>query len=141
MASTTSALSPSVLRSLKIKTGAVKRLVKERQVYFFEADKQRERIETLRLKEGVHEADIRKQNEVLQETLEMIPHMERRIREAMEDLDNIVSSLDSEENDKVEEKEAQELKDAKDAVRSAKEALKEAATQEKPAAATQASVE
>ncbi|KAJ1800531.1 hypothetical protein LPJ59_001024 [Coemansia sp. RSA 2399] len=138
MSSTTSSLSPSVLRSLKIKTGAVGRLVKERQVYFFEADKQRERIEKLRLKEGVHEADIRKQNEVLQETLEMIPHMERRIREAMEDLDNVVSSLDSEEE---EGEEAQELKDAKDAVQSAKEALKEAATLEKPApAATQEQV-
>ncbi|KAJ2550952.1 hypothetical protein EV175_003872 [Coemansia sp. RSA 1933] len=125
-ATTSSSVPPGVLRSLKIKTGAVKRLVKERHVYFFEADKQRERIEKLRVKEGVHEADIRKQNEVLQETLEMIPHMERRIREAMEDLDNIVASLEA--NDEV----VQELADARDAVQSAREALKEAATQEKP---------
>ncbi|KAJ1662275.1 hypothetical protein IW140_006050 [Coemansia sp. RSA 1813] len=131
MSATATSVSPSVLRSLKIKTGAVKRLVKEREVYFFEADKQRERIEKLRLKEGVHEADIRKQKEVLEETLEMIPHMERHIRKAMEDLDNIVSSLTTEEN------ETQEITDTRDAIQSAKEALKEAATQEKASATPQ----
>ncbi|KAJ1987269.1 hypothetical protein GGI25_005963 [Coemansia spiralis] len=117
--SATSAISPSLLRTLKIKTNAVKRLVKERQVYLFEADKQRERIETLRQKEGVEAADIRKQNEVLVETLEMVPHMERRIREAMQDLDNLVSSLPEDES------ELQEVTDAKDAVKAAKLVLPE----------------
>ncbi|KAJ2776049.1 hypothetical protein H4R18_005890 [Coemansia javaensis] len=83
-------LSAAVLRSLKIKTGAVKRLVREREVYLGEVDEQHERIEKLRAREGVDDADIRKQNEVLEETLQMIPHMERRIRDAARDLENLV---------------------------------------------------
>ncbi|KAJ2818766.1 hypothetical protein IWW50_005700, partial [Coemansia erecta] len=62
-------LAAPILRSLKIKTGAVKRLVREREVYLLEVDQQRDRIERLHLKENVEGADIRKQNEVLEETL------------------------------------------------------------------------
>ncbi|KAJ2682183.1 hypothetical protein GGH99_004852 [Coemansia sp. RSA 1285] len=112
---------PPELRSLKIKTDAVKRLIKERNIYFLEADQQRVRIEKLHQKEGVHEADIRKQKEVLEETLGMIPYMERKIRAAMEDLDNIVTSLVTEN----EGTEFQEVMDANIVIRSAKEALNE----------------
>ncbi|KAJ2760372.1 hypothetical protein H4S06_001759 [Coemansia sp. BCRC 34490] len=112
---------PPELRSLKIKTDAVKRLIKERKIYFLEADQQRVRIEKLHQKEGIHEADIRKQKEVLEETLGMIPYMERKIRAAMEDLDNIVTSLVTEN----EGTEFQEVMDANIVIRSAKEALNE----------------
>ncbi|KAJ2515110.1 Suppressor of Sensor Kinase (SLN1), partial [Coemansia sp. RSA 2049] len=112
---------PPELRSLKIKTDAVKRLIKERKIYFLEADQQRVRIEKLHQKESVHEADIRKQKEVLEETLGMIPYMERKIRAAMEDLDNIVTSLVTEN----EGTEFQEVMDANIVIRSAKEALNE----------------
>ncbi|KAJ2655767.1 hypothetical protein IWW48_005367 [Coemansia sp. RSA 1200] len=120
------AVSPPELRSLKIKTDAVKRLIKERKIYFLEADQQRVRIEKLHQKEGVHEADIRKQKEVLEETLGMIPYMERKIRAAMEDLDNVVTSLVTENEDT----ELQEVMDASDVIRSAKEALNEVEGQE-----------
>ncbi|KAJ1762006.1 hypothetical protein LPJ58_000855 [Coemansia sp. RSA 1591] len=111
-------LAAPILRSLKIKTGAVKRLVREREVYILELDKQRERIETLRNKEGVEGADIRKQNEVLEETLQMIPYMERRIREAMQDLENLVIASKKDDTLVV-----SELCDADEAIASAKQAL------------------
>ncbi|KAJ1830896.1 hypothetical protein LPJ63_004648 [Coemansia sp. RSA 2711] len=89
-AAAAAALPAPILRSLKIKTGAVKRLVREREVYLLEVEQQKDRIDALRQKDGVEDADIRKQNEVLEETLQMIPYMERRIREAMQDLENLV---------------------------------------------------
>ncbi|KAJ2715022.1 hypothetical protein H4R19_001426 [Coemansia spiralis] len=84
--------SKEVLRQLKIKTSAVKRLVKERGVDLLDVDKQRARIEALRAKEGVDDADIRKQNEVLEEALQMIPYTERRIKSAAEELYGIVQA-------------------------------------------------
>ncbi|KAJ2849876.1 hypothetical protein IWW36_002319 [Coemansia brasiliensis] len=110
-------LQAPILKSLKIKTGAVKRLVREREVYILEVDQQRDRIDKLRQKEGVDDADIRKQNEVLEETLQMIPYMERRIREAMQDLENLVLAA------KKDGTEVPELTDAGDAVAAAKKAL------------------
>lgn len=57
------------IRTLKIKTGIVKRLAKEKIVYEKEADDQRTRIERFKT-EGKDEYDIRKQEEVLQVSLE-----------------------------------------------------------------------
>ncbi|KAJ1935231.1 hypothetical protein GGF37_006069 [Kickxella alabastrina] len=95
MSSNTQKNTVVLLRSLKIKTGSVKRLVKDRTVYLDEVIHQQKRIEILRTQD-VHEADIRKQNEVLEETVQMIPHMERRIKDVMEDLENLVLSVESE---------------------------------------------
>ncbi|KAJ2631209.1 hypothetical protein H4R22_002139 [Coemansia sp. RSA 1290] len=110
-------LQTPILKSLKIKTGAVKRLVREREVYILEVEQQRDRIDKLHQKEGIDDADIRKQNEVLEETLQMIPYMERRIREAMQDLENLVLAA------KKDGAEVPELTDASDAVTAAKQAL------------------
>ncbi|KAJ2440155.1 hypothetical protein GGF42_007722 [Coemansia sp. RSA 2424] len=93
------AAAPSAQTQLKIKTGAVKRLVKERSVYVQEIASQQVRVEEYRQraanetdpnKQKVCDADVRKQNEVLEETVQMVPHMERRIRDAMQDLENLV---------------------------------------------------
>ncbi|KAJ2448151.1 hypothetical protein EV183_005577 [Coemansia sp. RSA 2336] len=110
-------LQAPILKSLKIKTGAVKRLVREREVYILEVEQQRDRIDKLHQKEGIDDADIRKQNEVLEETLQMVPYMERRIREAMQDLENLVLAA------KKDGAEVPELTDASDAVTAAKQAL------------------
>ncbi|KAJ1666426.1 hypothetical protein GGF38_002888, partial [Coemansia sp. RSA 25] len=75
------------------------RLVKERSVYVQEIASQQVRVEEYRQraanetdpnKQKVCDADVRKQNEVLEETVQMVPHMERRIRDAMQDLENLV---------------------------------------------------
>ncbi|XP_070165861.1 tubulin-specific chaperone A-like [Polyergus mexicanus] len=79
------------LRILKIKTGVVKRLAKEKITYEKEATQQRERIQKLKEqdKDGY---DIKKQEEVLQESLMMVPDCQRRLVKAFEELKNILDT-------------------------------------------------
>lgn len=79
------------IRTLKIKTGVVKRLAKEKVVYEKEAEQQRTRIEKFK-QEGKDEYDIRKQEEVLQETLMMVPDCQRKLAKAFEELQNIINT-------------------------------------------------
>lgn len=79
------------IRVIKIKTGVVRRVAKEKVVYEREVEEQREKIKKLK-QEGKDEYDIRKQEEVLQECLMMIPECKRRLAKAFEDLDNIVNN-------------------------------------------------
>ncbi|GJQ73821.1 hypothetical protein Trydic_g18759 [Trypoxylus dichotomus] len=67
------------LKTIKIKTGVVKRLAKEKVVYEREAETQQQRIERYK-KEGKDEYDVRKQEEVLQECLMMLPDCQRRLK-------------------------------------------------------------
>ncbi|KAJ2256668.1 hypothetical protein GGI13_001118 [Coemansia sp. RSA 455] len=116
------AAAPTAQTQLKIKTGAVKRLVKEREIYVKEIADQHERVEEYRQravnetdtnKRKTYDADLRKQNEVLEETVQMVPHMERRIRDAMQDLENLVLAM----HDSIEDVEA--LDSAKEAIAAA----------------------
>ncbi|XP_031838271.1 tubulin-specific chaperone A [Nomia melanderi] len=79
------------IRTLKIKTGIVKRLAKEKVTYEKEAAQQRERIQKLKEqdKDGY---DIRKQEEVLQESLMMVPDCQRRLVKAFEELKKILET-------------------------------------------------
>ncbi|KAL6425924.1 tubulin-specific chaperone A [Cataglyphis hispanica] len=79
------------IRTLKIKTGVVKRLAKEKITYEKEATQQRERVQKLKEqdKDGY---DIKKQEEVLQESLMMIPDCQRRLVKAFEELKNILDT-------------------------------------------------
>ncbi|XP_032664299.1 tubulin-specific chaperone A [Odontomachus brunneus] len=79
------------VRTLKIKTGVVKRLAKEKITYEKEAAQQRERIQKLREqdKDGY---DIKKQEEVLQESLMMVPDCQRRLVKAFEELKKILDT-------------------------------------------------
>lgn len=70
-------MSDQRLRQIKIKTGVVKRLTKEKSVYGKEVDQQKLRIEKLRA-EGKDEYVMRKEHEILQEALMMIPDSHRR---------------------------------------------------------------
>ncbi|KAG6801712.1 tubulin-specific chaperone A [Apis cerana] len=79
------------IRILKIKTGVVKRLAKEKVTYEKEAAQQRERIQKLKEqdKDGY---DIKKQEEVLQESLMMVPDCQRRLAKAFEELKKILDT-------------------------------------------------
>ncbi|XP_065170826.1 tubulin-specific chaperone A [Atheta coriaria] len=79
------------IRTLKIKTGVVRRLAKEKLTYEKEADQQRTRIEKYQT-EGKDEYDIRKQEEVLQESVMMVPDCQRRLAKAYEELQTILNS-------------------------------------------------
>lgn len=79
------------LRTIKIKTGVVRRLAKEKVMYEKEAQEQRERIEKFKT-QGKDEYEIRKQEEVLQESLMMVPDCQRRLLVAYDDLKGILES-------------------------------------------------
>lgn len=65
------------LRQITIKTGVVKRLSKEKTVYEKEIDQQKARIEKLR-NQGKDDHVMRKEDEILQEAMMMVPDSHRR---------------------------------------------------------------
>ncbi|XP_063700560.1 tubulin-specific chaperone A [Culicoides brevitarsis] len=99
------------LKQIKIKAGVVKRCTKDVTSYEKEANVQQGKVEKLK-SEGKDEHDIRKQEEVLQECLMMIPDSKRRLRKCYEELTNILEG----------EKELEEAEEYKLAVTIAEEA-------------------
>ncbi|XP_024894158.1 tubulin-specific chaperone A [Temnothorax curvispinosus] len=79
------------IRTLKIKTGVVKRLAKEKITYEKEAAQQRERVQKLK-EQDKDNYDIKKQEEVLQESLMMVPDCQRRLVKAFEELKKILDT-------------------------------------------------
>jgi len=84
-------------RQLKIKSGIVRRITREFESYQKEIVKDKDRIEKLR-DNGGDDHDIRKQEEVLQETIAMVPNTRKRLRDGLEELMNFMK-----DNDTVEE--------------------------------------
>lgn len=78
------------IRTIKIKTGVVKRITKDKIVYEQEAEEQKAKVERLK-QEGRDEYEMRRQVDVLQECLMMIPDSKRRLVKAYEDLDNVLN--------------------------------------------------
>lgn len=70
------------LKQLTIKTGVLKRLAKEKISYEKEAEQQKVRVEKLKAENG-DEHMIKKQEEVLQESLMMLPDCQRRLVQAL----------------------------------------------------------
>ncbi|XP_005992692.1 tubulin-specific chaperone A [Latimeria chalumnae] len=92
------------LRQIKIKTGVVKRLAKEKIMYEKEAKQQEEKIERMKA-EGGDEYVIKKQIEILQESRMMIPDCQRRLAAAHGDLTQTLEN----------EKDLEELQEFKEA--------------------------
>lgn len=87
------------LRLLKIKTGVLRRLAKEKVTYEKEALQQRVKVELYK-EQGKDAHFIKKQEEVLQESLMMIPDCQGRLLKAYEDLKKFVDvETDLEENE------------------------------------------
>ncbi|CAO3693654.1 unnamed protein product [Umbelopsis ramanniana] len=77
-------------RELKIKTNVVKRIGKEQISYGKELESQQKRIDKL-IADEADEADVRKQKEVLEETVQMIPDVKRRLAAAVQELSTMVA--------------------------------------------------
>jgi len=77
------------VRQIKIKTGVVKRLTKEKEMYEKEAVQIAGKIEKMK-EEGKDEYDIKKQNEVLNESRSMVPDTVRRLKAAHAELDELL---------------------------------------------------
>merc|ERR1711997_73722 len=85
------AMSDPRLKQLKIKTGVLKRVGKEKLSYRKEADKEKAKIEKMKA-EGREEIEIKKMGEVMQETLMMIPDCHRRLVAAHAELSQLLET-------------------------------------------------
>lgn len=118
------------IRRLKIQTGVVKRCGKEKVSYRKEADMQKEKVEKMKVAGGEEsEIKIRKMNEVVQESLMMIPDCHRRLEKAIADLQNLIEELEPDFGNLEKGGEAsspgrQEMMDAKKALNDSEEHLK-----------------
>ncbi|XP_078253229.1 tubulin-specific chaperone A [Rhinoraja longicauda] len=93
-------------RQIKIKTGVVKRLVKEKLMYEKEAIQQEEKVEKMKNEGGDHYV-VKKQIEVLQESRMMIPDCQRRLATAHSDLSQLLEcEKDLEETEEYKEAQA-----------------------------------
>uniref|UniRef100_A0A8C4XTR9 Tubulin-specific chaperone A n=2 Tax=Falco TaxID=8952 RepID=A0A8C4XTR9_FALTI len=112
LVSSSPAMADPRLRKIKIKTGVVRRLAKERIMYEKEAKQQEEKIEKMKA-EACDDYGIKKQIEILQESRMMIPDCQRRLEVAHADLTQLL------ENEK-ELEEAEEYKEARSLLESVK---------------------
>eukprot|EP01028_Stygiella_incarcerata_P012441 TRINITY_DN765_c0_g1_i1.p1 TRINITY_DN765_c0_g1~~TRINITY_DN765_c0_g1_i1.p1 ORF type:complete len:116 (+),score=36.02 TRINITY_DN765_c0_g1_i1:118-465(+) len=79
-------------KKIRIQSGVVKRTLKEWEMYRQEVIRERDRLGQLKQK-GADEYDIRKQEEVVQESLMMIPDSKQRLEEGSADLSRILSRV------------------------------------------------
>ncbi|KAI8898771.1 tubulin binding cofactor A-domain-containing protein [Globomyces pollinis-pini] len=85
---------PITIRDIKIKTGVVKRTGKELQMYADEIIKQKQRITKLEENNAdIH--DIRKQNEVLEESVAMLPDTKKRLIMAHRELADLLNRFEA----------------------------------------------
>ncbi|RKP14340.1 tubulin binding cofactor A [Piptocephalis cylindrospora] len=101
------------LREIKIKAGATKRLHKEHASYFKEAEHQKARIQRMK-DENKDEYDIKKQYDVLDDTLKIIPDVWKRYEQSRGQLEALLNA-DPANADSPEGREAKELLDLLDA--------------------------
>ena len=83
-----------LVKQLKIKSGIVRRIAREYESYEKEIKKDRERIAKLK-DQGESDYTIKKQEEVLQETISMLPNTRKRLGEALEDARNFMKENDT----------------------------------------------
>jgi len=81
------------IRQLKIKTGVCKRSGKEKLSYLKEAQQQKDKIEKMKT-EGEDEYKVKKMQEVLSETQQMVPDCHRRLVAARADLEKSIAELE-----------------------------------------------
>lgn len=83
-------------RQLKIKSGIVKRITREHDSYLKEIQREKDRLEKLR-DDSAEDHIIRKQEEVIQESIQMIPNTKKRLQDALEELNNFMKDNDTQQ--------------------------------------------
>ncbi|GFQ74297.1 tubulin-specific chaperone A [Trichonephila clavata] len=79
------------IKQIKIKTGVVKRLAKEKLMYEKEADKEKAKLEKMQAS-GEDSYLIRKQEEVIKESVMMVPDTMKRYQVAFNELQEILDN-------------------------------------------------
>lgn len=101
------------LRTLKIKSGAVKRLTKDLSYSKEEIVTEQKRLATLK-DNGGDEYEVRAQEKVVADAEQMVPDYQKRLTAAVEDLQDIIDTKDASINETEEFGVAQQLvRDAK----------------------------
>jgi len=85
----------AIRRQLKIKSGSVKRLLKEHNLYRKETEEQQRRVDKY-IADGADEYDIRNQQKLLVEAQKMIPDSQKRLGSAVVELRELVVGAKSE---------------------------------------------
>jgi len=95
------------LKKIKIQTGVVRRIKKEKSMYEKETEDLVAMIE--KMKEAkADEYDLKKKGELLQESKMMVPYCEKRLSDAVDGLKNLLESNQNLSTDEIYEK-AKEL--------------------------------
>ena len=81
-------------RKLKIKSGVVKRITREYASYEEEVKKEKERMNKFK-ETGSDDFSMRRQEQVVEETIKMIPDTRRRLRAAYDDLKDYMKQVDT----------------------------------------------
>jgi len=81
------------VKDIKIKSGVVKRLAKEKVMYEVEAEKSLQKLEKMKV-DDPEDYMIRKQQELLEESRMMIPDCKRRLVAAWDDLHKMIENDD-----------------------------------------------
>ncbi|ERM95695.1 tubulin-folding cofactor A [Amborella trichopoda] len=96
----------ATVRSLKIKTGTCKRILKE--LHSYEKEVEKEAAKTSDMKErGADPYDLKQQENVLAESRMMIPDCRKRLEAALSDLHAILAEMKESDQQGVEVKEAE----------------------------------
>ena len=74
-----------IVKQLKIKTGTVKRINREYHSYEEELKVERERLDKMRAGQA-EDYSVKKQQDIIQESISMLPNTKKRLRDAVEDL-------------------------------------------------------
>ena len=110
------------LKQIRIKTGVLRRLGKEKLSYKKEAELQQVRFEKMR-NEGRDEYDIKKMGQVVQESLMMIPHCHKRLVAAHADLASVLEAY-SDVVDAIETEELEQYNAALEQLKQAEEQMR-----------------
>ncbi|KAI1713507.1 tubulin binding cofactor A domain-containing protein [Ditylenchus destructor] len=81
-----------LLKDIQIKTGILKRYVKEYHYYEKEAQKQLDKMNAMKADSSVDEYSVKKYNEVLQETRSMLPITAGNVKKAVNELKQLMES-------------------------------------------------
>ncbi|XP_071450211.1 tubulin-specific chaperone A-like [Hetaerina americana] len=93
------------LKTIRIKSGVVKRLAKEKSMYESQVEQEKVRLQKFK-DQGKDEYDIRKQEEVIQESIMMVPETHKRLLAAFQELNSMLET----------EKELEEAEEYKNAL-------------------------
>ena len=96
-------------RNIRIKTGSCKRILCDYNCYIQEVEDQKKRIEKMK-EQNADPYDIKKQYEVLEESVHMIGDSKTRLQDAIDALEGCIAEFESSEDSIAQSKEIVDAK-------------------------------